>query len=317
MLRERGGDFLESIVVIKDVTKVIKGRTIIDNISFEVNKGEVFGFLGPNGAGKTTTIRMIVGLMGITSGDITIGGSSIKTKFEDAVQHVGAIVENPEMYKFLSGYQNLVHYARMVKGISKEKINETVKLVGLSDRIHDKVKTYSLGMRQRLGLAQCLLHDPKVLILDEPTNGLDPAGIREIRDYIRLLAREKGMAVIVSSHILSEMEMMCDRIGIIQEGRLIDVQLVQEFVHGNTASFEFEIIPSEKAMTLLKTNYPTIAATNSRNGITVELPKKEVPAIVKMFVEEDIQLFGIREVTKTLEDRFLEVTSDKGALKHD
>ncbi|SDM21834.1 ABC transporter ATP-binding protein [Bacillus sp. OK048] len=308
---------MESIVVIKDVTKVIKGRTIIDDISFEVNKGEVFGFLGPNGAGKTTTIRMIVGLMGITSGDITIGGFSIKTKFEDAVQHVGAIVENPEMYKFLSGYQNLVHYARMVKGISREKINETVKLVGLSDRIHDKVKTYSLGMRQRLGLAQCLLHDPKVLILDEPTNGLDPAGIREIRDYIRLLAREKGMAVIVSSHILSEMEMMCDRIGIIQEGRLIDVQLVQEFVHGNTASFEFEIIPSEKAMTLLKTNYPTIAATHSRNGITIEVPKKEVPAIVKMFVEEDIQLFGIREVTKTLEDRFLEVTSDKGALKHD
>lgn len=317
MLRKRGGNFLESIVVIKDVTKVIKGRTIIDDISFEVNKGEVFGFLGPNGAGKTTTIRMIVGLMGITSGDITIGGFSIKTKFEDAVQHVGAIVENPEMYKFLSGYQNLVHYARMVKGISREKINETVKLVGLSDRIHDKVKTYSLGMRQRLGLAQCLLHDPKVLILDEPTNGLDPAGIREIRDYIRLLAREKGMAVIVSSHILSEMEMMCDRIGIIQEGRLIDVQLVQEFVHGNTASFEFEIIPSEKAMTLLKTNYPTIAATHSRNGITIEVPKKEVPAIVKMFVEEDIQLFGIREVTKTLEDRFLEVTSDKGALKHD
>jgi ABC-2 type transport system ATP-binding protein len=308
---------LESIVVIKDVTKVIKGRTIIDNISFEVNKGEVFGFLGPNGAGKTTTIRMIVGLMGITSGDIIIGGASIKTKFEDAVKHVGAIVENPEMYKFLSGYQNLIHYARMVKGITKGKIDETVKLVGLSDRIHDKVKTYSLGMRQRLGLAQCLLHDPKVLILDEPTNGLDPAGIREIRDYIRLFAREKGMAVIVSSHILSEMEMMCDRIGIIQEGRLIDVQLIQEFVHGNSASFEFEIIPSDKAMTLLNTRYPTITASNSRNGITLEIPKNEVPAMVKGFVENDIQVFGIKEVSKTLEDRFLELTSDKGALKHD
>ncbi|MEH7112038.1 ABC transporter ATP-binding protein [Neobacillus niacini] len=308
---------MESIVVIKDVTKVIKGRTIIDNISFEVNKGEVFGFLGPNGAGKTTTIRMIVGLMGITSGDIIIGGASIKTKFEDAVKHVGAIVENPEMYKFLSGYQNLIHYARMVKGITKGKIDETVKLVGLSDRIHDKVKTYSLGMRQRLGLAQCLLHDPKVLILDEPTNGLDPAGIREIRDYIRLLAREKGMAVIVSSHILSEMEMMCDRIGIIQDGRLIDVQLVQELVHGNSASFEFEIIPSDKAMTLLKTRYPTITATNSRNGITLEIPKNEVPAMVKGFVENDIQVFGIKEVSKTLEDRFLELTSDKGALNHD
>jgi ABC-2 type transport system ATP-binding protein len=312
---ERGGSFLESIVVIKDVTKVIKGRTIIDNISFEVNKGEVFGFLGPNGAGKTTTIRMIVGLIDITSGDILIGGKSIKTNFEDAVRHVGAIVENPEMYKFLSGYQNLIHYARMVKGITKEKIDETVKLVGLSDRIHDKVKTYSLGMRQRLGLAQCLLHDPQVLILDEPTNGLDPAGMREIRDYIRLLAREKNMAVIVSSHILSEMEMMCDRIGIIQNGQLIDVQLVQEFVHGNNASFEFEVIPSEKALTLVKSNFTTIPVTSSRNGITLELPKENVPAMVKLFVEEDIQVFGIKEVSKTLEDRFLEVTADKEATR--
>lgn len=307
---------MESIVVLKDVTKVIKGRTIIDNISFEVNKGEVFGFLGPNGAGKTTTIRMIVGLMGITSGDITVGGASIKTNFEDAVRHVGAIVENPEMYKFLSGYQNLVHYARMSKDITKDKINETVKLVGLTDRIHDKVKTYSLGMRQRLGLAQCLLHDPNVLILDEPTNGLDPAGIREIRDYIRLLAREKNMAVIVSSHILSEMEMMCDRIGIIQNGRLIDVQRVQEFVHAKASSFEFEVIPSDDALSLVETNYPNIIITRSRNGVTVELPKEEIPNVVKMFVESNIQIFGIKEVAKTLEDRFLEVTSDKGVDHH-
>lgn len=303
---------MESIVVLKNVTKVIKGRTIIDDISFQVNKGEVFGFLGPNGAGKTTTIRMIVGLMGITSGDITIGGASIKTNFEDAVRHVGAIVENPEMYKFLSGYQNLVHYARMSKGIKKEKINETVELVGLSDRIHDKVKTYSLGMRQRLGLAQCLLHDPKVLILDEPTNGLDPAGIREIRDYIRLLAREKNMAVIVSSHILSEMEMMCDRIGIIQNGELIDVQRVQEFVHSNASSFEFEVIPSEEAITLLQTTYPNVPLTRSRNGVTTQLPKEDIPKVVNMLVQENIQIFGIKEVAKTLEDRFLEVTADKG-----
>ena len=168
------------VVEIQNVSKVIKGKTIIDSLSFEVNRGEVFGFLGPNGAGKTTTIRMIVGLIGMTSGDIKISGYSVKNDFEKAVRHVGAIVENPEMYKFLSGYENLVHFARMSKGIKKEKIDEAVQLVGLTDRIHDKVKTYSLGMRQRLGLAQSLLHDPKVLILDEPTNGLDPAGIREI-----------------------------------------------------------------------------------------------------------------------------------------
>jgi len=305
---------LETIVELKEVTKVIKGRTIIDQISFRVNKGEVFGFLGPNGAGKTTTIRMIVGLMGITSGDITIGGYSIKSQFEDAVGHIGAIVENPEMYKFLTGYQNLVHYARMSKGISKVKIAETVELVGLSERIHDKVKTYSLGMRQRLGLAQCLLHDPDVLILDEPTNGLDPAGIREIRDYVRLLAREKNMAVIVSSHLLSEMEMMCDRIGIIQDGRLVDVQRVNEFVHeGTEVTYELEVVPAEKALNLLAMNYPDLKANHSRNGLTVEISKEEIPNLVKLLVAQDISIFGIKEVAKTLEDRFLEVTSEKEA----
>lgn len=307
---------METIVELKNVTKVIKGRTIIDNISFQVNKGEVFGFLGPNGAGKTTTIRMIVGLMGITSGDITVDGASIKMQFEDAVGSIGAIVENPEMYKFLTGYQNLVHYARMTKGISKEKIAETVELVGLSDRIHDKVKTYSLGMRQRLGLAQCLLHDPKVLILDEPTNGLDPAGIREIRDYVRLLAQEKNMAVIVSSHLLSEMEMMCDRIGIIQNGRLIDVQLVKEFVQGNEAFYEIEAVPVDKALSLIQIHYPNVHAAKIRKGISIELPKVEIPRVVKLFVEEDIQIYGIKELAKTLEDRFLEVTRDKEAAAH-
>jgi ABC-2 type transport system ATP-binding protein len=305
---------VETIVELKNVTKVIKGRTIIDNISFQVNKGEVFGFLGPNGAGKTTTIRMIVGLISITSGDIIIDGASIKSDFEGAVRHIGAIVENPEMYKFLTGYQNLVHYARMAKGISKEKIAETVELVGLTERINDKVKTYSLGMRQRLGLAQCLLHDPQVLILDEPTNGLDPAGIREIRDYVRRLAREKNLAVIVSSHLLSEMEMMCDRIGIIQNGRLIDVQLVHELVHGETKmTYELEVDPSDKALGLLESHYPNARAHRSRNGITIELPKEEIPSLVKIFVAEDIQVFAIKEVAKTLEERFLELTAEKGA----
>lgn len=307
---------MESIVELKNVTKVIKGRTIIDNISFQVYKGEVFGFLGPNGAGKTTTIRMIVGLMGITSGDIIIGGSSIKTQFEDAVRHVGAIVENPEMYKFLTGYQNLIHYARMAKGITKEKIAEVVELVGLSDRIYDKVKTYSLGMRQRLGLAQCLLHDPEVLILDEPTNGLDPAGIREIRDYVRLLAREKNMAVIVSSHLLSEMEMMCDRIGIIQNGQLIDVQQVKEFIQGNETVHELEVIPSETALSIVHASFPDAEANLSRNGISVSLSKEEIPHLVKILVQEEIKIFGIKETAKTLEDRFLEVTKKEAEEAH-
>jgi ABC-2 type transport system ATP-binding protein len=299
------------IVEIHNVSKTIKGKTIIDSVSFDVNKGEVFGFLGPNGAGKTTTIRMIVGLIGITSGDIRIAGHSIKSDFEKAVGHIGAIVENPEMYKFLSGYKNLVHFARMSKGIEKEKIDEVVELVGLTDRIHDKVKTYSLGMRQRLGLAQSLLHDPKVLILDEPTNGLDPAGIREIRDHVRMLAREKDMAVIVSSHLLSEMEMMCDRIGIIQNGKLIDVQLVRDFVEGTEKIYEIEVSPQEEAIRMLQAFYPHIKVQPTENGIAAPFKREEIPIVVRELASSDLQIYGVKEVIKTLEDRFLEVTEKK------
>lgn len=307
---------MSGVVEIQNVSKTIKGRTIIDCLSFDVQKGEVFGFLGPNGAGKTTTIRMIVGLIGITSGDIKIAGHSIKDDFEKAVGHIGAIVENPEMYKFLSGYQNLVHFARMSKGANKEKIDEVVELVGLTERIHDKVKTYSLGMRQRLGLAQALLHDPEVLILDEPTNGLDPAGIREIRDHLRMLARGRNMAVIVSSHLLSEMEMMCDRIGIIQSGKLIDVQLVNDFVQGTETTFELEVSPKEKAASLIKAIYPTMNIAVEENAIVAPLKKEDIPSIIKELVASDIQIFGIKEVSKTLEDRFLEVTETKEAGVH-
>ncbi|WP_409302775.1 ABC transporter ATP-binding protein [Peribacillus sp. SCS-155] len=303
-------------VEIQNVTKVINGKTIIDGISFVVNKGEVFGFLGPNGAGKTTTIRMMVGLIGITSGDIKISGYSIKKDFEKAVSHVGAIVENPEMYKFLSGYDNLRHFARMSKGITKEKIDEAVQLVGLTDRIHDKVKTYSLGMRQRLGLAQCLLHDPEVLILDEPTNGLDPAGIREIRDHLKVLAREKNMAVIVSSHLLSEMEMMCDRIGIIQNGKLVDVQLVTDFVQQTEKTYVLEVHPKQKSLKLLQDKYAYIPIEKHHDGISITIARDEIPDVIKILVQANIQIYGVKETVKTLEDRFLEVTEQKGEPLH-
>jgi ABC-2 type transport system ATP-binding protein len=307
---------MAGVVEIQNVSKVIKGKTIIDSLSFEVNRGEVFGFLGPNGAGKTTTIRMIVGLIGMTSGDIKISGYSVKKDFEKAVRHVGAIVENPEMYNFLSGYQNLVHFARMSKGIKKEKIDEAVKLVRLTDRIHDKVKTYSLGMRQRLGLAQSLLHDPKVLILDEPTNGLDPAGIREIRDHLRMLAREKEMAVIVSSHLLSEMEMMCDRIGIIQNGKLVDVQLVEDFIHDSEQIYELEVSSKEEGLECIRRLYPNAKLRITSKGVSASLSKEDIPVVVKDMVAIGIKIYGIKEITKTLEERFLEVTEKKEEAIH-
>ncbi|PKR85186.1 ABC transporter ATP-binding protein [Heyndrickxia camelliae] len=296
---------MKPAVELKNVTKVIKGKKIIDNLSFTINEGEVFGFLGPNGAGKTTTIRMIVGLMGISSGEIIICGNSITKNHDQALRNVGGIVENPEMYKFLTGYQNLMQYARMIKGITKEKIDEVVKLVGLTDRIHDKVKTYSLGMRQRLGLAQSLLHDPKVMILDEPTNGLDPAGIREIRDHLRILSKERGMAVIVSSHLLSEMEMMCDRIAIIQKGKLIDVQQVHDFVADDVNKYFIEIDSTNLNSVPNLTN---IAFDLHENGIEVEVEKEKVPDVIKHLVENGVRIYGVKAVSKSLEDRFLEVT---------
>jgi len=209
-----------SIVQVNHVTKRIGGRTIVDGVSFDLYPGEVFGLLGPNGAGKTTTIRMMVGLVAMSGGDVVIRGYSVRKRFREAVRQVGAIVENPEMYGYLTGYGNLLQYARMAEIAGRERIDEVVRLVGLGERIHDRVRTYSLGMRQRLGVAQALLHEPSVLILDEPTNGLDPTGIRDMRFLLRQLAADKQIAVMVSSHMLTEMELLCDRFGVVQEGRM-------------------------------------------------------------------------------------------------
>ncbi|NOV00327.1 ABC transporter ATP-binding protein [Paenibacillus planticolens] len=295
------------IVQIEKITKRIGAKTIIDQLSFDVPRGEVFGFLGPNGAGKTTTIRMMVGLMSITEGDIRIGGYSIRTHFEQAIRHVGAIVENPEMYKFLSGYHNLVHYARMFPGIGKTRIDEVIALVGMENRIHDKVKTYSLGMRQRLGIAQALLHKPDVLILDEPTNGLDPAGIRELRDHLRKLTREDGISVIVSSHLLSEMELMCDRVAIIQNGKLVDVRLIKEYAGADgKLHVAFEVASLDQALALAAAH--SIGAEVVNQELILLLDREETALWNKRFVEAGIAVYGIRAATKSLEDQFLEMT---------
>ena len=304
------GKVTKTAVQLVDVCKVINGKEIIKNVSYEVYEGEVFGFLGPNGAGKTTTIRMIVGLISISSGDILIDGTSIKSNYEKAIRQVGAIVENPEMYKFLTGYQNLMQYKRMTPGVTNERLNEVIELVGLTDRIHEKVKTYSLGMRQRLGIAQALLHKPKVLILDEPTNGLDPAGIREIRDYLRRLAQREKMAIIVSSHLLSEMELMCDRVGIIQKGELIDIQSIKDFVKDDQSTFQFNVSSLETATSILKESQIEFVEKDSVLQITVD--KEEVPFLIKLFVENDVLIYEVKAVSKSLEDKFLEKTTAIG-----
>lgn len=294
----------DNVVQIRHVTKQIGNKKLIDNLTLDIPAGQVFGFLGPNGAGKTTTIRMMVGLISMTEGDILIEGKSIKTSFEKAIQHVGAIVENPEMYRFLTGYQNLVHYARMIPGITKERIQQIITLMGLENRIHDKVKTYSLGMRQRLGVAQAILHRPSLLILDEPTNGLDPAGIRELRDYLRKLAQDEGTTVFVSSHLLSEMELMCDQVAIIQNGKLIDVRSIHTEAGKSTllqVSYEVDLLM--EALDAM----PEHARIDGQTVI-VEATREQIAAYNAKLVQAGVNVYGIRVLTKSLEEQFLEMT---------
>ncbi|TBL71023.1 ABC transporter ATP-binding protein [Paenibacillus thalictri] len=300
----------QPVVQLRGVTKKIGTRTIVDDLSFDVMPGEIFGFLGPNGAGKTTTIRMMVGLISMTSGEVTIEGLSVVKEFERAMVRVGAIVENPELYKFMTGYQNLEHYARMVPGgVDKARIDEVIALVKLEQRIQDKVKTYSLGMRQRLGVAQAILHKPSVLILDEPTNGLDPEGIRELRDYLRHLSRTEGIAVIVSSHLLSEMELMCDRVAIIQNGKLLDVRTFKETQEGEEGlTIRFELDPIERARTIAAGMVRDAEISADEHSVTLRLTREMTAKLNAEFVAAGIQVYGIGQVTKSLEDQFLEVT---------
>ncbi|EON70526.1 ABC transporter ATP-binding protein [Lysinibacillus sphaericus] len=293
----------QPIVQLQNLSKTIKGKQLIHNLNIDLYPGQITGFLGPNGAGKTTTIRMMTGLMHPSEGKVIIDGQSLQEHYEEAISKVGVIVENPEMYKYMTGYKNLLHFARMHKNVSKARIDEVITQVGLENRIHEKVSTYSLGMRQRLGLAQALLHRPKFLILDEPTNGLDPAGIREFRMYLRKIATEDGVSVFVSSHLLSEIELMCDRVAVIQNGQLIDIREI----NNETASFYYiEATPSEQVTAQLqKLDY---SFTVDNNGVVVEIKKEDIPNLMTQFVNEGIQLFAVQPHQKTLEDQFLEMT---------
>lgn len=291
---------------VQSLTKKIGHKDIIKGINLELKKGEVFGFLGPNGAGKTTTIRMLVGLIKPTSGTIVINGYPLHTHFTEAIEKLGCIVENPELYPYLSGLENLQQFARMLPEFSPMRLDEIIKLVGLEHRIHDLVKTYSLGMRQRLGIAQALLNDPNILILDEPTNGLDPSGIREMREFIRKLAKEKGMSVLVSSHLLSEIQLMCDRVAIIVRGSIIKTD---EVVHLLTdqARIVWRCQPIEAAYQLLSKWTHATLGEEGDCVITADIPE-ERPRWHKALVEAMIDVYEVKRELPTLEELFLDLT---------
>ncbi len=293
-------------LVVQGVSKTINKEPIIKNISFEIKAGKIFGLLGPNGAGKTTLIKMIVGMMKMSKGEIYINGLSVKKSFEDSMNHVGVIVENPSFYERLSGYQNIRYFGNLKKGVTKERIDYVVGLVGLTDKINKQVKTYSLGMKQRLGLAVALLHDPDLLILDEPTNGLDPEGIIELREYIKKMARTEGKSILVSSHLLSEIEVLCDEIGIMKNGELVQREVVQMDYDS-----DFRIEVSDPAMTkqvLFELN--TVYKVNEHSPFQFHLEcknEKELYFILGELKKHSVEATRLLSARKNLEQKFLEI----------
>ena len=303
-----------AVLRVKNLTKRFGTRVAVDDVSFDVFEGEIFGFLGPNGAGKTTTLRMIAGLAKPDSGNILICGCSLKSKYEKAIRNVGGIIENPEMYKNLSGLDNLKYYASLYSKIDRNRINQVVEIVGLTSRIKDKVKSYSLGMKQRLGIAQALLHSPKLLILDEPTNGLDPTGIIDMRRFLKETAIKENIGILISSHNLSEMELMCDSIGIISNGKLENIRTIDQLKKYN-----------DNQQVYLKVNFPNFAGkliagkfnpekiTIIKDTLTINISHDKIPEITALLVDNGIDIYSASAVVKTLEDVFLD-TINRRAL---
>lgn len=304
-----------TILEIKNVSKYFGKKKIIDGISLEVKEGEIYGFLGPNGAGKTTTIKMALGLLSIDEGNILINGFDVKKQFESAMQYIGGIVENPDMYGYMSGWDNLKLYAR-IRNVSKKRMEEVVELVGLTERIHDKVSKYSLGMKQRLGLSLTLLHSPKVLILDEPTNGLDPAGIRQLRDILKKISHQEKVAVFISSHLLSEMELMCDKVAVVDRGKLLKIETIQEVLQETNTDekllYMLEVEPIEKALSVLNIKGYEVAIIEDL--LHLQIQREQIPNIIKELVKNNIAIYRVMTKSHSLEDAFLTMT--EGGASH-
>lgn len=298
----------ETVLQLDNVSKKIGQKEIVHNISFDVQKGEVFGLLGPNGAGKTTIIRSIVRLIKKTSGEVHISGVNVDENFKDAIKNVGAIIENPEFYMYMSGFNNLKQFARMSrKEIPQERLMEIAEQVKLGHAIHNKVKTYSLGMRQRLGLAQALIHEPDLLILDEPTNGLDPQGMREFRELIRSLA-QNGTSVLISSHLLSEIQQITDRFAIINHGKLTHIESMRDLEKEAKVTVQLEVSDPEAAKLVLESLELEIKA-QTETQLTLELNSELIPEIARALVKANIDILELAKVHVSLEDRFLALTN--------
>lgn len=291
-----------------NLSKNYGDRCVVNNVSLSVKQGEIFGFLGPNGAGKSTTIKMIAGLIGITSGEVYIMGYSVKKSFEKAISYLGGVIETPTLYSYMSGYNNLKFFASLYSNIPESRIKEIATLVGLEGRLKDKVSQYSLGMKQRLGIAQALLHKPKVLILDEPTNGLDANGIKEMRMLLKSLAKEYGIAILISSHILSEMENLCDKIAIINKGTVVEEKTLDElrqkvfaggscYIRVNAVNYAGKLIEE----------YLQTKVSVANDKLLFNSDDKTLAELIILLTQNKISVFGAGQVDFSLEDVFLQI----------
>lgn len=295
----------ELILKCVNLHKQFGKKEILKGVSVEINSGDILGFIGPNGAGKTTTIKLILGLQSITKGNVIINGYDIEKNFKKAIEKVGAIVENPDLYMYMSGYENLKLIKNLYKNVDENRIKEVIKLVGLENRINDKVSKYSLGMRQRLGIAQAILHKPNLLILDEPTNGLDPEGIKEMRELLKKLVEEDNMAIFISSHNLAELESLCNKVCIIKNGKIIETNNIADVKKSSIKEcYIFETNNSNKVKEIVHKETEII----DNKSIKIYVDKDEIPSIVKELVINDILIYGVREEIISLEDAFLKKT---------
>ena len=294
-----------------DLTKAFGKATVVDSLDFAMYAGEVLGFLGPNGAGKSTTVSMILGLVHPTRGTITIGGKTLEDHPEVVSEMIGAIIENPAFYPFLTGRENLRAFAMMAGPVDEARIDDLLKMVNMNGRADQKYKTFSLGMKQRLGLAATLLTNPTIVILDEPTNGLDPAGQREIREIIPRLA-EEGHSVFLASHLLKEVEQVSDRVAIIQEGKLIRIGTVDELLMADSY-FEIRVPASETAncALLLRSLAFVDQVQETEDILRVQAPPDSGAEINRALADADVYASSITLKRQSLEALFLELTESQ------
>lgn len=297
----------QPVLQVSQLYKKIGRYPILENITFDMRPGEIVGLLGPNGSGKTTLLKCIVGLLKPTKGRVIIHDADLQKKFERAIRHVGAIVENPELYDFLTGYENLIHFSRMNPDVPDERLDEVIQLLDMEDYINQKVFTYSLGMRQRLGLGQAILHRPSILLLDEPTNGLDPAGIKDLRNHLQSLAQKEEVAVLISSHILAEIEQICDQVVVLNEGKMIDQGPIDSFKENalNHSYYFFKVTDVERAQYVLSQS-PELGknAEMQANGFSIQTSEEKAAELNSRLVQENIKVYAMERVQPSLEEAF-------------